>query len=396
MIQVNRCLNARVSIKYCTSCFDGCPRNAIELTDSGEIHLKPETCCECALCVSDCPTETFTHRNFDPVELIASVTTLINENAELHLYCQAGKAEQADANDLHIPCHGLLDDRLLIGLRHAGVNRLNIHGLEMCGSCPAQEGARRLVQTFEKTPPTLRDHFPSLHDISTGEALSIATSVKKVADTKKTQKPMDRRKFLDSAIKGVVNAVTLTALNGLPTSVFQRQGNRNDSILPGASECSIKHLPQRHKLALLNLQNGDISIADTGDKNAWFYEVHGHSACDVCGICSLICPTGALAIEDGGKSIKLNHRSASCIGCDLCSDFCPQEALQLLVAHDDTNILNESSRLLFEYKKIGCETCGSSFVGDDDHTNLCRSCENEKAVREQWLGDTNSLNLKGK
>ncbi len=48
---------------------DVCPLNAIDLSVDG-IRLDVSQCNECALCVSDCPTETFAHREFAPLDVV--------------------------------------------------------------------------------------------------------------------------------------------------------------------------------------------------------------------------------------------------------------------------------------------------------------------------------------
>jgi len=372
-VHVNRCLNGRGATEFCRRCLDGCPCNAIDITDVG-IHFDASRCTECALCMRDCPTGVFSHDEFIPVDLTASA----KGKKELALYCQASEPSRVTANDLAIPCHGLLDDRLLVALRSMGVEQLNLHGLDKCSDCPSREGVQRLTQTLESAPTTLKVHFPSLHGISEGGDVFPLTSGENRTGAKS---PIARRDFLE----GSVNIVAYAALSVLPIKLLQEQVPENGLIVSEQNECMIKHVPQFHRLACLNLQAGEISISDTGNSQTWFYEVRDHGICDACAICSLSCPTGALFIEDAQQTLKLNHQPSNCIGCGLCITLCPQQSLQFF-AVDVASILDHSSHTLFACEKLTCRSCGSSFTRLDDDSRLCRTCEKEKTIRSQWIG----------
>ncbi len=42
-------------------------------------------------------------------------------------------------------------------------------------------------------------------------------------------------------------------------------------------------------------------------------------ACNVCGLCALFCPEGAMRRVDGTMEIDLDY----CKGCGICEDVCP-------------------------------------------------------------------------
>jgi NAD-dependent dihydropyrimidine dehydrogenase PreA subunit len=326
--------------------------------------------------VRDCPTEVFSHDGFSPIDLI----TLAKGKKVLEFYCQASDSDQMKADCLPLPCHGLLDDRLLVGLHSVGVEQLNLHGLDRCSKCLSREGALRLAQTLERTPATLNVHFPSLHGVSqAGDIFAVSSD-----DNNSGRKaPMDRRHFLE----GTVNSVAYAALSALPVKLLQDQSSENSPVTTDRNECMVKHLPDSHRLACLNLQSGDISTADAGDTDPWFHEVRDRGRCDACGICSLSCPTGALLVKESEKLLSLSHQPATCIGCGLCISLCPQQALQLLVVRDDETVLGDATHTLFECEKLRCSSCGTSFTHLDSHTQLCRACENEEAIRSQWTGE---------
>ena len=51
--------------------------------------------------------------------------------------------------------------------------------------------------------------------------------------------------------------------------------------------------------------------------------------CTACGLCAVVCPTRALAMERGEQA-ALHIDPAACTGCNLCALHCPQGVLELL------------------------------------------------------------------
>ena len=51
--------------------------------------------------------------------------------------------------------------------------------------------------------------------------------------------------------------------------------------------------------------------------------------CTACGLCAVVCPTRALAMERGEQA-ALHIDPTACTGCELCARHCPQGVLELL------------------------------------------------------------------
>ena len=65
-----------------------------------------------------------------------------------------------------------------------------------------------------------------------------------------------------------------------------------------------------------------VSITDTLSNNTGSWSVERPAileACNVCGLCALFCPEGAMRREDGTMVIDFDH----CKGCGICEDVCP-------------------------------------------------------------------------
>ncbi len=76
------------------------------------------------------------------------------------------------------------------------------------------------------------------------------------------------------------------------------------------------------------------------DASAWLREQQAEACelfcglalrdgCTACGLCTVVCPTGAVVLERG-EHAALHFAGASCTGCNLCALHCPQGALELV------------------------------------------------------------------
>jgi ferredoxin len=348
---------------------DVCPVNAIGLSADG-LRFDVLQCNECTLCLSDCPTEVFTHCEFSPLNVVAHAAG----KKELGLVCQFSDAQRVIADSLAVPCFGVLDDLLLVGLRAAGVEQLYLYGLNRCELCLSRVGGQRLSRTMEGASAVMQSHFPCIHDMAGNADIIPPALLEDRPDREAAEKLMNRRGFLSSMAKDVA----YVALSTLPDSLQHESG----PIVPMQNKSMVKHLPQAQQLALSNIHVLEI-LTDTSN---WFHEIRASGECDACGICLLVCPTGALSAEKAEYIWQLLHKAAACTGCGLCVSLCPHQALELFPLIDHALILNETVNTLYECRQSVCSACGCSFIGFARQANLCRSCENERLIEGQWLG----------
>jgi len=81
--------------------------------------------------------------------------------------------------------------------------------------------------------------------------------------------------------------------------------------------------------------------------------------CTGCGLCTIDCPTGALAVLPGeGDAYRLVFRHSTCIACGECVKICPEDCLSLQRTFDVDRV-NQPAKVLFEDMVIRCSECGS-------------------------------------
>jgi TorA maturation chaperone TorD len=107
--------------------------------------------------------------------------------------------------------------------------------------------------------------------------------------------------------------------------------------------------------------------------------------CTLCGLCTQMCPTKALTIQEDNNSTTLELEIALCKPCSKCIMICPKNVLLL-----ETNQSNKTRLILRESPRAVCSECGSptfsqaeldytgGLLGNPDWLSYCLSCRTEK------------------
>jgi len=374
-----RCLNRRHRLEFCHICRDTCPQNAIGISDL-TIQLDATQCDLCALCITDCPTEVFTHESFSHMDFLAQA----KETQTLELHCKFMDSHKSRQGHVRIPCHGLLDDRLLTGLHTVGVEHINLHGINQCEICPSRMGNNRLSKTLKQASPVMQKYFPFIHtNFDDGSSSSLMETAQ---TSQHPETPINRRNFLDKMVDVSTQTVAFAAINSLSFNPAEKNFVETSESTPvlDQNEYRRKHIPQTHRLALFGLASDQVSASSNADALAWFHEIHPQGICDACNICALHCPTGSLLIEDSGQMLEVKHQPAICIGCGLCVSLCPTQALRLDTVANDT-LINQITTL-FKCRQSICTVCENPFTYSGSAQDMCYSCKNEKHIERDVFG----------
>jgi len=130
-------------------------------------------------------------------------------------------------------------------------------------------------------------------------------------------------------------AVVVGALRSIVAGVVRDGGDvPADTTLPPANPGSLSHVGPR---------------VDAG-------------LCSGCGICALLCPTGALGVrtDEGVTDWRLSLDVGACVGCELCVAACPVDAMAL-VDRGLAGIVRDRRIRLVRREARKCTKCGQLF-----------------------------------
>jgi ferredoxin len=102
--------------------------------------------------------------------------------------------------------------------------------------------------------------------------------------------------------------------------------------------------------------------------------------CELNGLCTAICPTGALRRHECDGTLALQFDATECIACGECQRVCPSKALSLWPGGDGT--VPRAPVTLIERRTVICVSCGDSFVRVGDE-QCCPSCKKSMNVMRE-------------
>jgi len=71
--------------------------------------------------------------------------------------------------------------------------------------------------------------------------------------------------------------------------------------------------------------------------------------CIGCGLCSDVCPSGAIEMIGKGLEAEINHRVDRCMFCGQCAETCPKNAITVSEEYELAGF--DRSKMLYEYKR---------------------------------------------
>jgi ferredoxin len=143
------CINIRGRVKTCAACQDACEWNALSLSLEG-VSLDVTQCTACGACVPNCPVGALQLRGFSPQDFLQSLCG----QQKVHIHCSNSSGSSCDSgNAVTIPCHSVLDARLLAAAYAAGTVSFHLHGLSQCDHCSkgSATGQVSLIQMTLRT-----------------------------------------------------------------------------------------------------------------------------------------------------------------------------------------------------------------------------------------------------
>ena len=360
IVEEELCLNLRGRMEHCTNCSDTCPSGALSLTPDS-VDLDQDKCTGCNSCLPSCGAGALRSTGFVPERFVRAVAGL----NEVHLHCRGSSDE---GGGIVVPCHGVLDTRLLVAARAEGVENVFIHGLNNCDSCSLGDARAHIESVCSDLQEWLGADAPVL-DIS-------PTNARQEDERHYQDQPhMSRRSFLRfGGAKTVSQAVDwlVPALE---------QGEEDEEALPFyQAELYPQRASQYQQVISVR---ADRIPWRSGASLPWKLRSVSDS-CSGCLSCGERCPTGALLSRETNESRELSFDLALCTECMLCERICPEGAI--VSSRFRTADLMESGRsLLLHMDQRICRQCNTPFIPDVAEGEICQVCSNEHDLDEEWL-----------
>lgn len=360
MVDEELCLNLRARGVSCRRCSERCRAEALSLS-ADAIELDELACTQCGACVPACPTGVMRLSGFAPVRFLEGLAG----QREVHLHC---RASTDTGGGVVIPCHQVLDARLLAAALADGTERFILHGPAGCGSCPKGDASAHVHELQERLREWFGDQAPLLEVAQSGETTVIGPR------QREGQVQMGRRSFLRLA---GAQAVSGTAGWLLPIDEPEKTGEtlpfyQADAAVTRPVACQsllaerVKRLPWAEARALPWRSR---TLADQ---------------CSACLVCGERCPTGALQASEDERTRAITFEAALCTDCGLCEQLCPQQAVRPQPSLSVDQV-GAPRMLLMHRAMMRCRGCGHPFVAGAERPQLCDICRNEQEIDDEWL-----------
>lgn len=348
------CINLRGRLEACDLCQRVCHANAITLT-LDEVTIDPVACVGCGACVPACPGGAITHDGFEPEVLIAAAV----ENGVARIGCR-----QADGAGARVPCHRMIDARIMAALFAEGAMRIELAGTEACHGCPGGDARPALKSALRDLKKWFGEDAPQVvaaegRNRSGGDGGT------------ETRRAVARRRLLRGAFGALSDAPSEP--HAIPSF---------DDIAAAAEtgeDFAARPVPYQQALAR---RRTDLPFMENGNVGATGRRIGAD--CSGCMVCAERCPTGALEGGEVPGQRSIGFDPGLCTNCTLCMKVCPMNAV---AAHSVHGVAEATAgrAVLFAWPEQSCVGCGEAFTPAYDGATLCPHCENDHEMDDEWL-----------
>ncbi len=316
------CLNKKKPFaRQCRQCIESCPHGAIR----EDREPDAERCTNCGACMAVCPSDGLVHRIMDTLH------EYLFEADAVVLHCRSARPDGFD-----VACLGALDRDLwttLILLAAAKPVKVMIGE---CNGCDDRQACQSSLQTLRE----LQKDWPGHPEIviETGQAA--------VESGGKTWvKTVSRRDFITGW-----------------RQLFREKVNES---LPGLAAGETYSVPRSREWMAKALQAQP-------ERQIPFLALDVQDSCTSCGVCSAVCPQGALHKQDESGKISLVLEPFKCVQCRRCLEICPPKALSIAPKVISLSFLL-GKVVLHAGSPSYCSRCGKQ-IFDTSETSLCAAC----------------------
>ncbi len=332
-VHPERCMLVRNRNANCLHCAEVCPAEAITLNDEG-ICVHPERCVGCGTCASSCPTGCLEAASPTDEQLFdITQRALALQGHAVAFACEQALGRNAPGeavgslhgaiNVIGVTCLGRIDESLLVEAVARGAASLQLISGH-CAACEHHRGgklcddvvqsATSLLASMGAPVPFKRLTVDEVHLVPP----TVSPRITSVDDRESPEAPSGEPSFRHRTVPGARTALVPGASKDF-TSIFPHV--QADGTLP--------HFVPERRLRLFNSLKalGEAQEAEVATR-LWGQVSLNEELCRSCRMCTVFCPTGAIARFDAGDgAFGVEHRSALCMQCRMCETICPEQAI---------------------------------------------------------------------
>lgn len=353
------CINLRGRVEHCTACRDACPSGAITLSVDA-VDIDNDKCTGCNSCLPVCPAGALRSTGFVPERFLQA----LDGRESVHLHCR----RSTDAGGgIVIPCHNVLDARLLAAATAEGARVVALHGLGHCADCDLGDARAHVDTVHTELEAWLGEAAPILDR----DPDALAEESREYQD----QPHLSRRAFLRFGGAETMVRIADWVVPGLG------EEDEDEEVLPFFQADELPQRAAQYQQALVSRAEGvpwhDAAVLP------WKARTLAES-CSGCLSCGERCPTGALQARVESNVRQLSFDPALCTDCCLCERVCPEQAVMVGEIGSLTALFQGRSTLLCRHLS-SCRQCGTPFDPVTPEEILCPVCKNEQDLDDEWM-----------
>lgn len=340
LLDGERCLNHRQTRHPCTLCRDVCPEGVFTAKDGGSKEPDWELCSGCGLCVSACPSRAFTPSRLQTEKILSVLSVHHND---ITISCKS------DNNpDMFLETPGSLPWELLCCLAIQGRVILITGDCQKC----SETSCRRI----------LKENLCLAHAFFGGAPPRIFQTRDPSAVP---PRHLTRREAIFLGVKktGRTASALLPAFEAVPDGMVWRR-----ILLQRLEQHAEKEVDRP---------------AESTQKSGFSWKLPSFTEkCTACGICSRMCPSGAILRAQGPEGSGRFYMALlpeKCTGCGLCAKICPEGGM---LAPVFMPIQTPVHPVLHAVSAVPCVRCNEP-VPAGSGSSLCFRCRGESGFLRQ-------------
>ncbi|MDO5530896.1 4Fe-4S binding protein [Sutterella sp.] len=306
MLARRRCLKSRHIGSGCSACVTICPAGALAIVEK-RLRFNPARCAGCGACASVCPSDALLFPAISDDQLESAVRAAAQTGTVIFASAQA---VNAPTEAIRLPSVVWLSLAWLLFAAAEGTKKLVLIGAGESAEAKlgpvfeARLRTARAILSELKSPMTI-EHTVARAAVDAGRR-ALFSGWAKAAETPKAPEPPTESARLRAAKLAAEPQIRtpesrerlISALRRLRSQALQKPGVTAAPESPAAAAA----------LALPSVEA---------------------IRCTACGICTAVCPTGALTSEKSHGSETMSVSAEKCTACGLCADICFMHAMKI-------------------------------------------------------------------